>query len=169
MDVVLALSSYKKGLLTSVFSLFICSTVHAASLSTEVYSTNGTSIGTIHFEDGQFGLLIKPQLKDLPVGLHGFHIHQHADCGDKGMKAGGHLDPANTNSHQGPYGAGHLGDLPILAVNANGEANIPTLAPRLKTENLHGHSVMIHAGGDNYSDNPPLGGGGARIGCGKIP
>ena len=28
---------------------------------------------------------------------------------------------------------------------------------------------MIHAGGDNYSDQPqPLGGGGARIACGVI-
>ena len=28
---------------------------------------------------------------------------------------------------------------------------------------------MILADGDNYSDTPTLGGGGARIGCGKIP
>jgi Cu-Zn family superoxide dismutase len=28
---------------------------------------------------------------------------------------------------------------------------------------------MIHAGGDNYSDQPvPLGGGGARIACGVV-
>jgi Copper/zinc superoxide dismutase (SODC) len=32
---------------------------------------------------------------------------------------------------------------------------------------VKGRSVMIHAGGDNYSDQPaPLGGGGARIACG---
>ena len=30
--------------------------------------------------------------------------------------------------------------------------------------------TMIHAGGDNYSDEPqPLGGGGGRIACGVIP
>jgi Cu-Zn family superoxide dismutase len=29
---------------------------------------------------------------------------------------------------------------------------------------------MIHAGGDNYSDEPaPLGGGGARVACGVVP
>jgi len=28
---------------------------------------------------------------------------------------------------------------------------------------------MIHAGGDNYADQPaPLGGGGARVACGVI-
>ena len=33
-----------------------------------------------------------------------------------------------------------------------------------------GRSIMIHEGGDSYSDKPaPLGGGGARIACGVIP
>jgi Cu-Zn family superoxide dismutase len=37
-----------------------------------------------------------------------------------------------------------------------------TEAPDVK-----GRSIVIHAGGDNYSDQPaPLGGGGARIACG---
>jgi len=34
---------------------------------------------------------------------------------------------------------------------------------------LHGHALMVHAGGDNHDDHPaPLGGGGARIACGVI-
>lgn len=141
---------------------------HAATISSSLYTSNDQLLGTVVFEDTQYGLLIKPQLSGLPVGLHGFHIHQLADCGDGGMSAGGHFDPNNTNSHQGPYGQGHLGDLPILAVNSQGVANIPTLAPRLKTQDIQGHAIMIHADGDNYTDTPPLGGGGARIACGKI-
>ena len=37
----------------------------------------------------------------------------------------------------------------------------PVLAPRLKKlDEVRGHSIMIHAGGDNHSDHPaPLGGG----------
>ncbi len=32
-----------------------------------------------------------------------------------------------------------------------------------------GLAIMVHAGGDNYSDDPkPLGGGGDRIACGVI-
>jgi Cu-Zn family superoxide dismutase len=43
------------------------------------------------------------------------------------------------------------------------------LAPKLKVADLKGKSLMIHAGGDNYSDTPEvLGGGGARIACGAI-
>ena len=42
-------------------------------------------------------------------------------------------------------------------------------APNLAVKDLKGRSVIIHAGGDNYSDQPaPLGGGGARIACGVI-
>jgi Cu-Zn family superoxide dismutase len=144
------------------------SAAYSAVLSSALYATDGSLLGNVSFEDTQYGLLIKPELKGLSVGLHGFHIHQHADCGEHGMKAGGHFDPAATNSHQGPYGKGHLGDLPVLSTNTLGVANIPLLAPRLTTHDILGHTLMIHAAGDNYSDNPALGGGGARIACGII-
>jgi Cu-Zn family superoxide dismutase len=159
----------KEHVIIGVLSVLIVSTTYAAEITSQLYATNGASLGQVSFEDSKYGLLIKPQLSGLPVGLHGFHIHQHPDCGNNGMSAGGHFDPGTTNRHQGPYGDGHLGDLPVLATNSNGEANIPILAPRLTTQDIQGHAIMIHAGGDNYSETPPLGGGGARIGCGKIP
>jgi Cu-Zn family superoxide dismutase len=41
------------------------------------------------------------------------------------------------------------------------------LAPRLKLSDLKGRALMVHMGGDNYSDKPQaLGGGGARVACG---
>jgi Cu-Zn family superoxide dismutase len=159
---------YKKQLISSAFALFITPVLYAATISSDVYTTKGTKIGNVVFEDKEYGLLITPKLAGLPAGIHGFHIHEHPDCGDHAMKAGEHLDPATTKSHQGPFGQGHLGDLPILVVDEKGSATHPVLAPRLKTQDIQGHSIMIHAGGDNYSDNPPLGGGGARIACGKI-
>jgi len=64
---------------------------------------------------------------------------------------------------------GHLGDLPALTVGADGTASAAVIAPRLKMADLKGRSLMIHAGGDNYSDTPsPLGGGGARAACGVV-
>ena len=48
-----------------------------------------------------------------------------------------------------------------------GRATKDVVAPHLKVSDVKGHSIMIHAGGDNYSDQPaPVGGGGARIACG---
>jgi len=136
----------------------------------------GEKIGTVTFEDSEKGLVIKPHLKGLSPGEHGFHIHEKASCegGEKdnkwnpGLAAGGHLDPQHTGKHLGPYGQGHLGDLPVLVVDKNHQANKAVVAPRLKMADIEGHSIMIHAGGDNYSDNPPMGGGGARIACGVI-
>lgn len=151
-------------------SLFSCNIIHAAQVSATIYTTGAKpqALGTVVFNDSPYGLLISPDLANLPAGLHGFHLHQHPDCGNDGMSAGAHYDPANTNSHKGPYGNGHLGDLPVLYVSNEGKANTPTLAPRLKLADLKGLTLMVHANGDNYSDTPPLGGGGAREACGVI-
>lgn len=154
------------------FLLGVMSTLpsYAATVSVAVLATDESqkSLGTVTFTDTPYGLLIVPNLATLPAGLHGFHLHEHANCADKGMAAGEHYDPKKTNTHLGPYADGHMGDLPVLYVGTDGFANIPTLAPRLKTDNLHGLALMVHAGGDNYSDTPPLGGGGAREACGTI-
>lgn len=160
----------KKWFLLILPSVFYFATSHSAQVTVSIYSTAGDKkpLGKVDFVDTQYGLLITPTLANLPPGLHGFHLHIHPDCNDEGMQAGGHYDPSNTNTHQGPYGNGHLGDLPVLYVTADGNATSPTLAPRLKTQDLKGLALMVHQGGDNYSDTPPMGGGGARIACGAI-
>lgn len=127
-------------------------------------------IGYVIAKDTKHGLLLTPNLHPLPPGVHGFHIHSKANCSQHGKKAGSHLDPKHTNKHLGPYSnKGHLGDLPVLYVNKKGEAKRPVLAPRLNTKLIRKHSLMIHVGGDNYSDKPTInGGGGARLACGVI-
>ena len=135
-------------------------------------------VGEVTISETAYGLVFTPELKSLPAGIHGFHVHEKASC-DSGMKdgkkvaalaAGGHFDPASAGKHLGPYGEGHLGDLPAVYVNADGVANYPVLAPRLKKiSEIKGHALMIHVGGDNHSDKPmPLGGGGDRMACGVI-
>ncbi|BAU48879.1 superoxide dismutase [Sulfurifustis variabilis] len=135
----------------------------------------GKSIGSVQLEDGKDGLVIRPNLTGLPPGEHGFHVHEKPDCGpgekdgkrQAGLAAGGHYDPKKTGKHEGPKGQGHAGDLPALRVGDKGEAKGQLTAPRLKVADLRGRSLMIHEGGDNYSDQPkPLGGGGGRIACG---
>lgn len=135
-------------------------------------------IGTVAIRETDYGLLFTPKLKSLPAGVHGFHIHQNGSCdpAEKNGKpspaeaAGGHFDPEKTAKHEGPYGKGHLGDLPALYVKADGSADYPVLAPRIKKlADVKDRALMIHAGGDNHADSPePLGGGGARVACGII-
>lgn len=138
----------------------------------------GAEIGTVVFEDTEDGLLVTPDLSALSPGVHGFHVHQKGDCGPgekngkrvAGLAAGGHYDPQHTGKHLGPYRAGgHKGDLPTLVVAADGRATLPLLAPHLTVEDIRGRSIVVHAKGDNYSDDPaPLGGGGARVACGLV-
>jgi len=137
----------------------------------------GTAIGTITAEETAGGLVLMPDLKDLPPGARGFHLHQNPSCepaekdgkATAALAAGGHYDPASTGKHMGPKGGGHKGDLPALTVTEDGKATTAVTAPQLKLADVQGRALMIHAGGDNYSDQPePLGGGGTRIACGVV-
>jgi len=147
-------------------------------MSVAVPTGQGDSVGEVVVTESSHGLVFTPNLKALKPGLHGFHLHTNGDCGpsDKdgkvvpGGAAGGHYDPKGAGKHGFPWGDGHLGDLPALYVDDQGTATTPVLAPRLKMADLKGRALMVHAGGDNYSDTPAaLGGGGARMACGVVP
>jgi Cu-Zn family superoxide dismutase len=59
--------------------------------------------------------------------------------------------------------------LPVLYANQQGDIFGAVIAPRLTLKDIRHHSLMIHAGGDNYSDTPKkLGGGGTRYACGVV-
>ncbi|EIC0165344.1 superoxide dismutase [Cu-Zn] [Salmonella enterica subsp. enterica serovar Kinondoni] len=163
--------------------LFVAGVASAASMKimmNEALPTGtGKALGEITVTETPYGLLFQPHLSGLVPGIRGFHVHTNPNClpglenGKEvpALQAGGHLDPEKTGRHLGPYNdKGHLGDLPGLVVNADGTATYELLAPRLKSlSELKGHSLMIHAGGDNYSDTPAkLGGGGARFACGVV-
>jgi Cu-Zn family superoxide dismutase len=141
---------------------------------TKIYTTSVAPIylGTIIATNSKDGLVLIPNIKAntfLKQGAHGFHLHQNTSCADVGVAAGGHYDPQNTKIHQGPYGNGHLGDLPVLYANVDGSITHKVVAPRLRLKDINRHTFMIHANGDNYSDNPMAnGGGGDRVACGVI-
>jgi len=166
----------------AILTLAACAGVQAASESVDINLVTsqrvGQAIGSVKISETAKGLEFTPDLKALPPGEHGFHIHANGSC-QPAIKegkavaagaAGGHYDPQNTGKHEGPDGAGHLGDLPFLVVNNDGKATQPVVAPRLKTlDEVKGKALMIHVGGDNMSDSPqPLGGGGERFACGVI-
>jgi superoxide dismutase, Cu-Zn family len=141
----------------------------AADMKIDVFSTaDGKSLGYVQAVDTHHGILLTPHVFGLSPGLHGMHIHENPSCENHAADAGGHWDPHLTHAHLGPYADGHLGDLPAVYVDAKGNATLPVLAPNLTLKELAGHSLMIHAGADNYSDNPSMGGGGERFACGVI-
>ncbi|HAN8909670.1 TPA: superoxide dismutase [Cu-Zn] SodC2 [Escherichia coli] len=166
----------------AILALVVATGAQAASEKVEMNLVTsqgvGQLIGSVTITETDKGLEFSPDLKALPPGEHGFHIHAKGSCqpATKDGKAsavesaGGHLDPQNTGKHEGPEGAGHLGDLPALVVNNDGKATDAVIAPRLKSlDEVKDKALMVHVGGDNMSDQPkPLGGGGERYACGVI-
>ncbi len=137
--------------------------------------TRGRTYGLVSFEDGPYGLVITPKLHDMEPGPHAAHVHENASCdpdeaGVPAGAAGGHYDPHGSGAHTGPYGEGHLGDLPNLIVEPNGMATLPVVAPRVTVADLKGRSLMIHAGADRYDayGEHEHGKGGMRMFCGII-
>jgi len=171
-----------KRLSLAMLTLCACATAQAASQDVELNLVTdqgiGPSVGTVKITETDKGLEFAPDLKALPPGEHGFHIHTNGTCqpaikagkATAAEAAGGHFDPHNTGKHLGPEGDGHLGDLPVLTVNNDGIATDPVVAPRIKTiDEVKNRALMVHVGGDNMADHPkPLGGGGERYACGVI-
>lgn len=138
----------------------------------------GGKVGTVTIKGAKDGVELAIEVSGLSAGEHGFHLHEKASCdpADKegkktaGQAAGPHWDPDVTKAHKGPAGGGHKGDLPKLTVPENGKLKTKVKVAGLAVPDFVGKSLMIHAGGDNYSDAPaPLGGGGDRIVCGVVP
>jgi Cu-Zn family superoxide dismutase len=164
------------------FWAFACSGVMAAEILIPMHLVNdkgvGEKIGHVIVTESTQGIMLKPDLRDLPPGAHGFHLHQNGSCEPAEKEgqsvaagaAGSHYDPQDSKKHGAPWGDGHKGDLPSLNVAPNGTTTQPLMAPRLNLAELPSRALVIHAGGDNYADYPePLGGGGDRIACGVIP
>lgn len=108
----------------AILALVVATGAQAASEKVEMNLVTsqgvGQSIGSVTITETDKGLEFSPDLKALPPGEHGFHIHAKGSCqpatkdgkASAAESADGHLDPQNTGKHEGPEGAGHLGDLP---------------------------------------------------------
>lgn len=171
----------KGAVLLSCAVLLAPAVASAADITVPVHQISaagvGGAIGTLRAVDTRQGLMIKARVSTLAPGAHGFHVHENPSCGAQvpggqtgaGLAAGGHFDPDRAARHEGPDGHGHKGDLPALRVDDKGRGGPAVIAPRLKVADLLGRSIVIHAGGDNYSDQPAaLGGGGARVACAVV-
>jgi len=122
------------------------------------------------------GIQIKVDMTGISAGDHGFHLHANGDCSPQtkdgktqaGLAAGPHYDPTETKMHKGPIAKGHKGDLPFLTATDKG-INVVVSAPNLSMTDVSGRALVVHEGGDNYTDHPENGGGKGRIACGVVP
>lgn len=127
--------------------------------------------GKITFSVVPGGIKIVGDVDGLKPGEHGFHVHEHGDCGGAdGAAAGGHFNPTN-KKHGGPDSSErHIGDLGNLVADEQGHAHyerVDTVIALEGENSIIGRSIIIHADRDDYTTQP-TGASGARIGCGII-
>jgi superoxide dismutase, Cu-Zn family len=139
------------------------------------HNATGQRIGVATFTDSGGRPQLEVSVSQLPPGIHGFHLHAVGVCTPPDFKsAGGHLNPeARHHGRLNPDGP-HLGDLPNLAVGANGLADTTFAVPEALLGSgagslfqSEGTALVIHAGPDDYRTDPS-GNSGDRIACAVI-
>ncbi|MBI4610326.1 MAG: superoxide dismutase family protein [Candidatus Rokubacteria bacterium] len=141
----------------------------------ELRNAKGETVGSASFwEDGN-GVRIVAQVRGIPAGRHGTHLHAVGKCDPPEFTtAGGHFNPGGKkHGLKNPAGP-HAGDLPNLEVAADGTGRfeyvtkLVTLASGpTSLFDADGSALVIHANPDDDVTDP-TGNSGGRIACGVI-
>ena len=120
---------------------------------------------------------VKLELKNIPFGPHGVHIHQNAVCEAPDFKsAGGHFNPTGKkHGFENPEGH-HAGDIPVnvnVGEDHTGSAsfvlNDVTLTHSVPNSLFAngGTSIVVHEKADDMKTDPS-GASGNRIACAVV-
>lgn len=128
----------------------------------------GQAIGTVRMWESPGAVTFRIEARGLPHGLHGLHVHATGRCDPPGFtSAGAHWNPAQRqHGFNNPAGA-HGGDMPNVAVAANGViGETVTLAGAsfAALRDADGAALVVHAAADDYRTDPS-GNSGDRIAC----
>lgn len=150
--------------------------IEPQTVEAQLVGVDGTDHGRVELTTAKSGrALLRVQVQDLPMGSHGFHIHEHGKCEADGSfeSAGGHVAGGGQHGVRSDEGM-HVGDLPNLFVPASGRLRVEFFLDGVMIENgpaplldLDGSAFIVHAVADDYASQPD-GGAGARIACGVV-
>ena len=164
----------KNGALVVAMLLLPCG-LWAQKARAELKDSKGEVVGTAIFTPADHGVRMSLNVRNLPPGEHGMHIHEVGKCDPPDFKtAGAHFNPeGRKHGTQNPAGA-HAGDMDNLTVRPDGTARIRIILHSVtlgkEASSLlkpGGTALVIHADKDDLKTDP-TGNSGARIVCGVI-
>ena len=132
--------------------------------------------GYVIFEEFEEKMKISLDLKDLPAGKRGFHIHEKGNLLEGCASLCSHFNPTKKTHGKLNDANSHAGDLGNITINSDGtlKKNMYSKILRLSGKfNIIGRSVVIHAGVDDLGkggndESLKTGNAGKRIACGII-
>jgi Cu-Zn family superoxide dismutase len=145
------------------------------SATADLKNTPGQTVGTATFTEVSGGVRIVVEVRGLPPGEKGVHIHEVGKCDPPGFTtAGGHFNPGKRQHGLRNPGGPHAGDLPNIRVEADGNGRLETTTSRVTLSggptslfDGDGSALVVHAAPDDFQTDP-TGNSGARIACGVI-
>jgi Cu-Zn family superoxide dismutase len=141
-----------------------------------LHDASGKEVGTATFTPAGDGVTVHVQVKGLPPGEHGLHVHGTGKCDAPDfMSSGSHFNPANKkHGKDNPDGA-HAGDLPNLTVGPDGSGHFEGKLTGVTLNDgqpnslfgSNGTALVVHGAKDDLKSDPG-GNSGARIACGVV-
>lgn len=140
-----------------------------ARASAMLRTAAGADVGTATASEVAGGLRFTVDVKNMPAGTHGAHVHTTGRCDAPDfVTAGPHWNPTSMkHGSMNPQGP-HEGDLPNLIIGTDGRGTIGITVPGATMAGLldaDGGAMVVHAGADDLVTDPS-GNSGGRIACG---
>lgn len=137
---------------------------HTRSARAVLATADGARIGTVDFRTDDGRTEVRVRLAGAPGldAFHGFHVHAN-DASSNGdgcvadasaapstwfVSADGHFNPTGLTHSQ------HVGDMPVVYVNADGTVETRFTIDRINPSDLADRVVILHAGADNFGNVP---------------
>ena len=140
----------------------------------EIKDATGQVVGRATLRQTPDGVRIQTTFSGLPVGAHGFHIHETGQCEPPFTTAGGHFNPEPKQHGRENRMGRHAGDLPNLTVPENRRVLVDVVEPMVSLRSGpnslmdgDGSALVVHERRDDNQTDPD-GNSGSRIACGII-
>ena len=150
-------------------------TLPPPSAGVNLKDSSGRIVGSAVLLQQDDGVRILLDVKSLPPGIKGVHIHAGARCEPPSFEsAGPHFNPTKAeHGSENPKGP-HAGDLPNITVDETGQGHLEVTNARVNLKegpaslfDGNGTTLIVHEGPDDLHTDP-AGNSGTRIACGPV-